>query len=182
MDHAFPCGTPALDFVGTRRARRNPVPTEKLASPALLDSWFVESRMLDQAPGCDASDLENALELRESIYTLIEARLAGDQLPAAAVAAINRHAAQPPVLTQLGPGGTSRSGAASQGLATIARQAVEIIGGEDATLLRECGRPECTQVYLDRSRGHRREWCAMRTCGNRVKAAAFRARRRTPSN
>nr|WP_272925142.1 CGNR zinc finger domain-containing protein [Streptomyces sp. SID8377] len=46
-------------------------------------------------------------------------------------------------------------------------------------MLRECARPECTQVYLDHSRGRRREWCAMRTCGNRVKAAAFRARHRT---
>ncbi|MFJ3309494.1 CGNR zinc finger domain-containing protein [Streptomyces sp. NPDC086549] len=182
MEHAFPCGTPALDFLGTLRARRNPAPTEKLASPELLDSWFVESRMLDNAPGSDGSDLETALELRESIYSLVEARVAGAQLPAAAVALVNRHAAQPPVVLRLGPEGASRQGSASQGLATIARQAVEIIGGGDAALLRECGRPECTQVYLDRSRGHRREWCAMRTCGNRVKAAAFRARRRSPSN
>ncbi|MGW9027898.1 CGNR zinc finger domain-containing protein [Streptomyces sp. NPDC055722] len=182
MNHAFPCGTLALDFLGTLRARRNPVPAEKLGSPELLDSWFVESQMLDTTPGSNASDLETALELRESIYSLVEARLAGAQLPAAAVAVVNGHAAQPPVVMQLVPGGTSRSGSASQGLAAIARQAVEIIGGGDSALLRECGRPECTQVYLDRSRGHRREWCAMRTCGNRVKAAAFRARQRSSSN
>ncbi|MFJ2397220.1 CGNR zinc finger domain-containing protein, partial [Streptomyces sp. NPDC087843] len=32
---------------------------------------------------------------------------------------------------------------------------------------------------LDRSRGHRREWCAMKTCGSRVKSAAYRARQRS---
>lgn len=179
MNHAFPCGTLALDFLGTLRARRNAVPTEKLASPELLDSWFVESRMLDREPGSDASDLAAAVDLRESIYALVVARLDGEPLPAGAVAAVNRHAAQAPVVTQLGADGTSRSGSASQGLAAVAREAVEIIGGEDGALLRECARPECTQVYLDRSRGRRREWCAMRTCGNRVKAAAFRARHRT---
>ncbi|MFE0626176.1 CGNR zinc finger domain-containing protein [Streptomyces sp. NPDC058864] len=182
MKHAFPCGTLALDFLGTLRARRNAVPKEMLASPELLDSWFVESRMLDHEPAADASDLAAAVELRESIYTLVEARLDGAPLPADAVAAVNRHAARAPVVAQLAQGGTSRSGSAAQGLAALAREAVEIIGGDEAALLRECSRPECTQVYLDRSRGRRREWCAMRTCGNRVKAAAFRARHRpTPA-
>ncbi|WP_405577261.1 CGNR zinc finger domain-containing protein [Streptomyces sp. NBC_01190] len=178
MDHAFPCGTLALDFLGTLRARRNEVPLEKLDSPALLDSWFVESRMLDEEPGSDLSDLAAALELRESIYALVEARRAGERLPAEAVAVVNRQAMKAPVLVQLGPDGARRSGSAAQGLVAIAREAVEIVGGDDAALLRECGRPECTQVYLDRSRGHRREWCAMRTCGNRVKASAYRARQR----
>lgn len=45
--------------------------------------------------------------------------------------------------------------------------------------LKECGRTDCTRVYLDRSRGARRAWCGMEECGNRVKAAAYRARRRT---
>ncbi|WP_030143226.1 CGNR zinc finger domain-containing protein [Mycetocola saprophilus] len=69
-------------------------------------------------------------------------------------------------------------GMAAEALGNIARQAVAIIGGPDTTLLRECARPECTQVYLDHSRGHRREWCSMKTCGSRVKAAAYRARKR----
>ncbi|MGA4845178.1 CGNR zinc finger domain-containing protein [Streptomyces sp. G5(2025)] len=29
---------------------------------------------------------------------------------------------------------------------------------------------------FSQSTGRRREWCAMRTCGNRVKAASYRAR------
>lgn len=178
--HAFPCGTLALDFLGTLRARRNPVPAEKLGAPELLDAWFVESGMLDEAPGADEADLAAAVELREAVYSLVEARLAGRGAgaDADAVAVLNRHAAQPPVVVQLGPSGVRRSGSAAHGLAAVAREAAEILGGPDADLLRECGRPECTQVYLDRSRGHRREWCAMRTCGNRVKVSAYRSRHR----
>jgi predicted RNA-binding Zn ribbon-like protein len=181
MNHAFPCGTLALDFLGTLRARRNPVPAEQLGTPELLDDWFVESGMFDAAPGADEADLAAALELRESVYSLVETQIAGYALDVGgdAVAVLNRHAAEAPVVVRLGADGTRRSGTAAQGLAALAREAVEILGGPDAALLRECGRPECTQVYLDRSRGQRREWCAMRTCGNRVKVSAYRSRHRT---
>nr|WP_033347429.1 ABATE domain-containing protein [Kitasatospora aureofaciens] len=176
MMHAFPCGTLPLDFVGTLRARRNAAPLEKLASPEQLDAWFLESGMLDSGPGADETDLDIAVDLREAIYSLVAARLDGQPMPARAIAELNRHAAGLPVTLRLHPDGATRTGSVSQGLAALAREAVEILGGDDASLLRECGRPECTQVYLDRSRGHRREWCAMRTCGNRVKAATYRAR------
>ncbi|MFF2328653.1 MULTISPECIES: CGNR zinc finger domain-containing protein [unclassified Streptomyces] len=175
--HAFPCGSLPLDFVGTLRTRRNATPTEKLATPALLDDWFVESGMLDLAPGARASDLALAVDLRESIHALVAARIDGRPLPSEAVTEVNLHASGLPVTLRLVPDGTTRTGSVAQGLAALARETVEIIGGDEGALLRECARPECTQVYLDRSRGHRREWCAMRTCGNRIKAAAYRARR-----
>jgi predicted RNA-binding Zn ribbon-like protein len=176
VNHAFPCGTLPLDFVGTLRARRNGEPMEKLASAGLLDDWFVEAGMLDAVPGADDVDLAIAIEVREAIYSLVAARIDGQPLPAYAVATVNRHAAGLPVTLRLGSERATRTGSVSQGLAALARETIEILGGVDGALLRECSRPECTQVYLDRSRGHRREWCSMRTCGNRVKAAAYRAR------
>lgn len=176
VNHAFPCGTLCLDFVGTLRARRNAAPLEKLATPGLLDDWFLESEMLDLAPGANEADVTITVQLREAIYDLVVARLDGASLPVEAVAEVNMHASGLPVTLRLGPDGVMRTGSVAQGLAALAREAVQLLGGDEATLLRECARPECTQVYLDRSRGHRREWCAMRTCGNRVKAANYRAR------
>lgn len=178
MHHAFPCGTLALDFVGTLRARRNSEPAEKLSSPDLLDAWFTESGMLDEPAGANQDDLVSALELREAIYELVAARIHHTELADEDIAVVNRHAQGMPIGLQLVKKRTERAGSSAQGLAALARQAVEILGSDDAALLRECARPECTQVYLDHSRGHRREWCAMRTCGNRVKAAQFRARQR----
>jgi predicted RNA-binding Zn ribbon-like protein len=178
MYHAFPCGTLALDFVGTLRARRNSEPTEKLSSPDLLDLWFTESGMLDHPAGADRDDLATAVELREAIYALVSARIHRAERMDEDIAVVNRHAQGTPVGLQLVNERVERAGSSAQGLATLARQAVEILGSDDAALLRECARPECTQVYLDHSRGHRREWCAMRTCGNRVKASQFRARQR----
>ena len=97
MIHRFPCGTLALDFVGTLRARRNDIPTEKLAEPSELDAWFSESGMLDVRTSASASDLGSAIELREAIYALALARVTGDELPPDAVATVASHAERLPV-------------------------------------------------------------------------------------
>jgi predicted RNA-binding Zn ribbon-like protein len=180
--HAFPCGTPALDFVGTLRARRNDEPTEKLPDPGALDAWFTEAGLMDREPGATPAGLAEAIELREAIYGLVFARLHGEPLPEDAVRVVNAHAAGRPIAVQLAADGSVTRGAlVAEGLSQLAREAVDIVGGPDGDLLRECGRPECTQVYVDHSRGHRREWCSMKTCGNRMKATAFRARQKQPS-
>jgi len=178
MLHSFPCGSLPLDFVGTLQARRNETPTEVLDTPAALDAWLVESRVLDAAPAADSADLETARAFREASYALIAARLTGEPLPNEELRIVNEHAAGTPVELRLQRDGLRRTGTVAQGITTLARELTELLGGDDAELLRECGRPECTQVYLDRSRGRRREWCSMKTCGNRVKASTFRARQR----
>lgn len=176
--HAFPCGTLALDFVGTLRARRNAEPTEKLAATTDLDAWFTESGLAPRVEASSPADLDAALDVREAIYALVWARLHDRALPPDAVAAVNAVAAEPPLTAALTSDGWARSGTPRQALSHLAREAVEIIGGDQAALLRECSRPECTQVYLDTSRGHRREWCSMATCGSRMKAKAYRERRK----
>ncbi|MET8897321.1 ABATE domain-containing protein, partial [Streptomyces albogriseolus] len=55
--HVFPCGTLFLDFVGTLRARRDAEPTEVLVCSQALDAWFVESGLMDTAPGAGQADL-----------------------------------------------------------------------------------------------------------------------------
>lgn len=178
MEHAFPCGNVALDFVGTLRARRNTAPLEMLKAPGSLDSWFREAGVVDGDTGSQPADLATAVALREAIYSLIAARFANEEYNENALVVVNRVASAPPVVPQLTPAGHRLEGGTGQALSTVARVAIDILSGSDAQLLKECGRPECTQVYLDRSRGFRREWCAMETCGNKMKSAAYRARRR----
>jgi predicted RNA-binding Zn ribbon-like protein len=180
MMHTFKCGAPVLDFVGTLRARRNAVPTEMLTSPDSLDAWFRESGLVDGDTQCEPSDLQQAIALREAVYLLVMATLEGDDYDAAALALVNDTARTPPAVPRLVQRGRCRVEATPrQALSSIAREAVQLLGGPEAALLKECSRGECTQVYLDRSHGSRREWCAMDPCGNRIKAAAYRARKRT---
>jgi len=44
--------------------------------------------------------------------------------------------------------------------------------------LRVCENEECRWIFLDSSHSGKRKWCDMRTCGNRVKVARHRQRRR----
>ncbi|MBV8999263.1 MAG: CGNR zinc finger domain-containing protein, partial [Solirubrobacterales bacterium] len=41
-----------------------------------------------------------------------------------------------------------------------------------------CANPDCEWAFFDRSRNQQGSWCAMETCGNRLKNREFRARRR----
>ncbi|MFJ9691889.1 CGNR zinc finger domain-containing protein [Kitasatospora sp. NPDC101183] len=50
------------------------------------------------------------------------------------------------------------------------------IGGDYAGRLGVCAAPRCDRVYVDTSRNAGRQFCST-ACQNRVKAAAFRARR-----
>lgn len=178
MEHAFPCGNAALDFVGTLRARRNVEPDERLGSPRSLDAWFREAGIAVVDPGCSPADVTKAVALREAIYSLFAARLAHNGYDERALALVNQVARTPSPVPQLSPAGRRVDASPAQALSAVARVAIDVLAGPDADLLKECGRPECTQVFIDRSRGSRREWCAMRTCGNRVKGASYRARKR----
>ena len=42
-----------------------------------------------------------------------------------------------------------------------------------------CENPSCTLWFHDISKNHTRRWCSMAVCGNRAKAAAHRARKRS---
>ncbi|MEV6285822.1 CGNR zinc finger domain-containing protein [Kribbella sp. NPDC051770] len=179
MEHAFPCGNTALDFVGTLKARRNAVPLETLTAASSLASWYREAGVVAGSEvACAAADIPQAVTVREAIYTLVFARLNNLPYDEPAAAIVNAAARVPAAVPQLVADGHRIEATAEQALSAVARDAIAILGGSDAELLKECGRPECTQVYLDRSRGGRREWCAMETCGNKMKAKAYRARKK----
>ncbi|MFF4792936.1 ABATE domain-containing protein [Streptomyces sp. NPDC001276] len=48
---------------------------ERICTPGLLDSWFLDSGRLDQKPGSGPADLRAAVDLRKAIYALLGARL-----------------------------------------------------------------------------------------------------------
>jgi predicted RNA-binding Zn ribbon-like protein len=64
----------------------------------------------------------------------------------------------------------------------VARAALELFGAQRDALVKQCGRETCTRVYIDRSRGGRRTWCGMAECGDRVKAANYRRRKRSATS
>ncbi|MFI7154789.1 CGNR zinc finger domain-containing protein [Nonomuraea sp. NPDC050022] len=192
----FISGNLGLDLAGTlqhRRADRR----DLLREPADLARWTVEAGILDVPPVVGAADLAAGKTLREAIYRLALYRLAaGDAMdrlggavdrPAvdgAGVAAddrllVNRVATGPQASVLLNDAGrVERSGDLDAALSTVAREAVQLLGGPRAVQIKECGGEVCTRLYVDTSRGSSRRWCDMHECGNRAKAAGFRARQR----
>ncbi|MFE7752581.1 CGNR zinc finger domain-containing protein [Streptomyces sp. NPDC057428] len=178
LDHVFVCGNPALDFAATLRARRS-LRFEMFVSPDRLDAWFLESGIVDAISPAEQADVEEAKVLREAVYELVTARRLEEEFSARALDAVNGTARKPAAAPQLTHSGRWTEATPGEALSTIARQAVELLSGPDVPLLKECGNPQCTRIYVDRSRGVRRQWCGMDSCGNKIKAAAYRARKKS---
>ncbi|MFG1811325.1 CGNR zinc finger domain-containing protein [Streptomyces sp. NPDC049040] len=177
LDHVFVCGDPVLDFAATLRARRSRR-FEMFATPDRLDAWYLESGVVDAVVPARRDDVERATAVRESVYRLITARRLEEEYDPGALALLNSAARTPSAVPQLTAAGRRIEATQAEALSAVARRAVELLGGPDVPLLKECGNPECTRVYIDRSRGMRRQWCGMESCGNKIKAAAYRARRK----
>ncbi|MFI8991454.1 ABATE domain-containing protein [Streptomyces antimycoticus] len=178
LDHVFVCAHPALDFAATLRARRS-TRFEMLVTPERLNAWYLESGLVDSITPGEEDDVREATTVREAIYRLVTDRRLGEEFDREALAVVNSAARKTPVTPQLTRTGRHTEATPEQALATVARQAVELLSGPDVPLMKECGNPECTRVYIDRSRGMRRQWCGMESCGNKIKAAAYRARKKT---
>lgn len=172
----FVSGNLALDLAGTRKWRRSE-PEELLADAEDVSRWIAESGELPGEVPVDAAAFAAAMSLREAVYRLAHARISGASFADSDLAIVNDLADRPGVRMALTGDGVMKRGDAGAVLADVARAAVAVLADADAPM-KECGRPTCTRIYLDRSRGARRTWCGMEECGNRVKAAAYRARKR----
>lgn len=64
-------------------------------------------------------------------------------------------------------------------LVPVAEAMAQLLVEGDFKLIRKCESPECTLWFYDRTKSHKRRWCSMAVCGNRMKVAAFRARNQT---
>jgi predicted RNA-binding Zn ribbon-like protein len=64
-------------------------------------------------------------------------------------------------------------------LLPIAEVMGDLICQADFERVKNCEGPTCTLWFHDVSKNHTRRWCSMAVCGNRAKAAAHRAKKRS---
>ena len=180
MGVVFVGGNLALDFVGTLNERFS-TRAEQLRTPDDLGRWLVRAGVLDEPPPVSEDELAAALELRETLFAVIARQIdrPGKEPSAAERAVVNGAAAAPPPVPVLAAGNTVQQvGDVRAGLSAVAREAVALFRRTDGSVLKWCADAQCTHPFLDHSHGHRRRWCGMAGCGDRAKAAAYRARRR----
>ena len=175
----FVSGHRALDLLSTL-ANRHREPLDRLRRPADLDRWLAYAGLPVDALATDL-DLADARLLRETVNRITRTALAGEAPAESDVAELNVWACRPAVAPQLDPALArhwSGEPPVRAALALLAREAVELLTGSDLQLVRECAAaPNCSLLYIDRSRAHSRRWCDMERCGSRAKMTSYRRRR-----
>jgi predicted RNA-binding Zn ribbon-like protein len=175
MEFTFVSGNLGLDLVGTVGKRRSQR-VDRLATPDDLARWTVDAQLLDDRPAVTADDFAETLAVREAIYRLATAARTSAPYDPADLDTLNRAAEPPPPTVRLTTDGVIRTGPFASALSAAARAAIDLLAGPQKPHIRECEAETCTRLFVDTSHRHTRRWCDMRLCGNRAKAAAFRAR------
>ena len=194
-DFLFLAGHPALDFLNTKPLVKGR-PVEHLDGFEEFVRWLQRAGRLDSRSAADALKrwgdgpeapkvAERARAFRETLRHMAEGIVKDRGIAAEGPAAINF------ILTE--NEGTMRLERSAGGfrmrfaskpthpislLGNVAEAAADLMCSRDLRLVRRCGNPDCALFFYDATRNHRRQWCAMRTCGNLMKVRAFRRRHR----
>jgi predicted RNA-binding Zn ribbon-like protein len=193
MDFNLIAGELCLDFVNTLDNR--PVPErlkELLCSYEDLTDWATHAGAIESSqrvalnaeakahPGKAAVVLRRAVELREALYRILEARLAGRSVDEKDRIEFSAALGEALARRQLIP---TRNGFRldwpaepvhlESVLWPIADSAGRLLTSEDLARVRECGDQTCRWLFVDRSKNHSRRWCDMKVCGNRTKVRKF---------
>ncbi|WP_041797508.1 CGNR zinc finger domain-containing protein [Pararhodospirillum photometricum] len=187
QEFRFNAGRLALDLPATVR-RRASTPMDVLASPGAPARWLREAGLVAELLPLSEAQETALRRLRETIWTLADAVIRDAALPSEAVDHLNAVAARPVPIPQLEAASLTLCWRAADpveaALATIARDALDLLGGPLRPRIKACGQPDCQMLFLDTSPSVRRRWCSMDRCGSRAKGGAFRQRQKdtTPSS
>ncbi len=184
-----PWGTP-IEWLGDGRDLLAWLEHAGLVPPEVL------ARFREETPPKTLDEIAaQACELREWFREFVAAH-AGRRLQSSALAEldkINHLLARDETYRQIEPRATTARdahGAAIQWrrrrrwhtpedlLLPIAEAMGDLVCRADLERVRNCEGPTCTMWFHDLSKNHTRRWCTMAVCGNRAKAAAYRAKKR----
>lgn len=167
----FPAGRRCLDLTTTLQVRHREHPRELLTTPADVTRWLEEAGY-SAGIAVDDAGLRRTVALRETVDRLCrKTSREGDR------AQLNGFAAQPPLVPYWTGTAVEYRGDLGQALATLARDAIDLLAGPHAGRIRECAHPDCSRLFLDVSHAGRRRWCDMTACGTKAKSAGYRRRK-----
>lgn len=187
-------GHVVLDFANTVNGR-DARPSDWLDGYARLVEWATLTRafrretlsslrrMARADPRGARRALAAARSLREALFEILSTLARGGSAPPAALASLERRWKRSVSASTLNP--------TSLGLAPVLRPeragleavssqialwAVALLGEPASPRMRMCEGGDCSWLFFDTSKGGRRRWCDMATCGNISKARRHYAR------
>ena len=173
----------AIDLVNTEIMEAG-ARTDLIGTPEQVQQWLTASNLAWRGKWT-AAELKTAHELRDAIREGLETKTAGTAPSKQALDTINRHLDQFPQVRHL----TFKDGVYSlepcathlspeQAIGWLATAAAELLATADPKMIKRCASHSCILWFKDVSRGRKRRWCSMETCGNRFKVAKhYRASR-----
>ncbi|RKT08527.1 putative RNA-binding Zn ribbon-like protein [Streptomyces sp. 3211.6] len=190
-------GHVAIDLVNTVTAR-DAEPLDwldgypRLLEWAALTGHFAAAdltellRLAESEPGSAEQALDRIRELREALHDLITALIHPDgPVPAEAVDQVGDHwkrAVASARLTVSGNLPQLQAGIGASGLEylhhELALQAFDMLRSLPLDRTRVCPGLRCGWMFIDSSRGGRRRWCSMATCGSSAKGRTHYRRKR----
>ncbi|MGC4944236.1 alpha/beta fold hydrolase [Kribbella sp. DT2] len=146
-----------------------------IADGDALAGWMRHAglRPADAAPSSAADDvlLHEARALRSLLWPIFDAQADGRDVPVEALDGLLGAARNGEVSLSFDGTITPRDARGAQ--AFLALRGIGLVLNPPDRPVRRCDR--CGWFFLDHSRGRRRRWCSMKTCGNQAKAARYRA-------
>src|SRR3954447_15208004 len=153
--------------------------SEELESAAALGAFLADAGFGDHE--ASDADLARALAVREALRDVMSANT-GEPLDAAAVELLNRTAHRAKVVAAFDDNSSWRVEPAANGVDNALGQMLATVfrAMSDGTWsrMKACGNPDCRWALYDATKNHSGRWCDMASCGNRMKARAFRERAR----
>ena len=189
---------PAIDLLNTTPVLAQG-PVDFLEDFTDLTGWISTAGLLEEAEakalrrrwqGTSEADaaVAQAKQLREALRQILGAKLSGTKMPARAMGILNDALDAEKTTTQLEwdekAGSFNRivhhdtDGRPAQTVTILAEAVARLLTEKDLTLVRRCENPACVLHFYDTSKNHRRRWCSMDICGNRMKVAAHYHRHR----
>ncbi len=178
----------SLDFLNTRPVIDGK-PVELLPDSASLLRWLAAAGLLTKkqvghvVPSKANPGLPKLREFRETWRRVVLQLEAGRPPAPSFIDRLNRLLLQHPFVDQIVP---SRSGlertrrfdlrCAEDAFGPLLDDMVSLVTTADRSRIRKCA--SCVLHFHDTSKKGTRRWCSMQLCGNRLKVAAYAARRR----
>ena len=154
---------------------------DAIDSPSTLKRWLVERDLLGPRGRVTNADVEAAIELRNGLRAMLRAAQ-GLPFDEDDLRRARRLSRRTPLSIDLGSDGAPRLHPSDENVrGALGRLLSDVmVAAATGALLRVkvCSAEDCQFVFYDRSRSRTQRWCAMETCGNRVKTRRYRHRHR----
>ncbi|WP_395311427.1 CGNR zinc finger domain-containing protein [Mycobacterium sp. AMU20-3851] len=174
VDDHFVGGHVALDFCNTVYRRTPVLGAELLDSPAAFTQWLDRVALAPESAGLvDKAALDDARRLRSGLWHAFDAQRAGERVPHGVLTGVLSHAYRHSEYVDVDQHGTVTATHLAGATSALAVAALQLLLHPPEPKVRACD--GCGWLFIDTSRGRRRRWCSMKTCGNVHKVARHRA-------